>query len=75
MCKVSEVSCTGYYQVVTLRHWPPYSHQILYEMRRETNRYATGPCYPLGTKGTVPRAYDIFGAYGGMEGRKNKNKR
>jgi hypothetical protein len=30
--------------------------------------------YPLGTTGTVPRAYDIFRAYKGMEGRKNKNK-
>jgi hypothetical protein len=30
-----------------------------------------GPYYPLGT---VPRAYDIFKAYEGMEGRKNKNK-
>jgi hypothetical protein len=29
-----------------------------------------GPYYPLGTIGTVPRAYDIFRAYEGMEGRK-----
>jgi hypothetical protein len=28
----------------------------------------TGPYYPLGTIGTVPRAYE------GMEGRKNKNR-
>jgi hypothetical protein len=26
--------------------------------------------YPLGTTGTVPRAYDIFKAYEVMEGRK-----
>jgi hypothetical protein len=30
----------------------------------------SGPHYPLGT---VPRAYDIFKAYEGIEGRKNKN--
>jgi hypothetical protein len=29
-----------------------------------------GPYYSLGTIGTVPRAYDIFRAYEGMEGRK-----
>jgi hypothetical protein len=34
-----------------------------------------GPYYPLGTIGTVLRAYDIFRAYEGMEGRKNKNKK
>jgi hypothetical protein len=34
----------------------------------------TGPYYPLRTIGTVPRAYNIFRAYEGMEGRKNKNK-
>jgi hypothetical protein len=28
-----------------------------------------GPYYPLGTIGTVPRAYDIFRAYDGMEWR------
>jgi hypothetical protein len=28
--------------------------------------------YPLGTIGTAPRAYDIFRAYEGMEGRKTK---
>jgi hypothetical protein len=28
----------------------------------------------LDTIGTVPRAYDIFRAYEGMEGRKNENK-
>jgi hypothetical protein len=33
-----------------------------------------GPYYPSGTTGTVPRAYDIFRAYEGMEGRKIKNK-
>jgi hypothetical protein len=32
------------------------------------------PYYPLGTIGTVPRAHDMFRAYEGMEGRKNKNK-
>jgi hypothetical protein len=32
-----------------------------------------GPYYPLGTVGTVPRAYDIFRAYEEIEG-KNKNK-
>jgi hypothetical protein len=26
-----------------------------------------GPYYPLGTTGTVPRAYDMFRAYEGME--------
>jgi hypothetical protein len=31
---------------------------------------STGPYYPLGTIGTVPRAYVIFRAYEGMEGRK-----
>jgi hypothetical protein len=31
-----------------------------------------GPYYPLDTIGTVPRAYDMFKAYEGMEGRKNK---
>jgi hypothetical protein len=31
-------------------------------------RPRAGPYYPLGTIGTVPRAY------AGMEGRKNKNK-
>jgi hypothetical protein len=30
--------------------------------------------YPLGAIGTVPRIYDIFRTYEGMEGRKNKNK-
>jgi hypothetical protein len=30
----------------------------------------TRPYYPLGTIGTVPRAYDIFRVYEGMEGRK-----
>jgi hypothetical protein len=30
--------------------------------------------YPLGTTGTVPRAYDIFRAYEGMEGKKIKIK-
>jgi hypothetical protein len=34
----------------------------------------SGPYYPLGTIGTVPRAYDMFGAYEGMEGRKIKIK-
>jgi hypothetical protein len=33
-----------------------------------------GQCYPLGTIGTVPRAYDIFRAYEGMEERTNKKK-
>jgi hypothetical protein len=28
------------------------------------------PYYPLGTIGTVPRAYDIFKAYEGMKWRK-----
>jgi hypothetical protein len=32
----------------------------------------SGPYYPLGTIGTVPRAYDIFRAYEGMEGRQIK---
>jgi hypothetical protein len=32
----------------------------------------SGPYYPLGTTGTVPRAYDMFRAYEGMEGRKIK---
>jgi hypothetical protein len=36
--------------------------------------WETGPYYLLGTTGTVPRAHDIFRAYEGMEGRKNKNK-
>jgi hypothetical protein len=31
-----------------------------------------GPYYPLGTIGTVPRAYDIFRAYEKMEGGTNK---
>jgi hypothetical protein len=29
-----------------------------------------GPYYPVGTISTVPRAYDIFKAYEGMEVRK-----
>jgi hypothetical protein len=33
-----------------------------------------GPYYPSGTIVSVPRAYKIFSAYDGMEGRKNKNK-
>jgi hypothetical protein len=35
----------------------------------------SGPYYPLGTTGTVPRAYDIFRAYEEMEGRTNKIKK
>jgi hypothetical protein len=31
-----------------------------------------GPYHPLGTTGTVPRAYHIFRAYEGTEGRKIK---
>jgi hypothetical protein len=31
------------------------------------------PYYPLGTIGTVPRPYDLFKAYEGMERRKNEN--
>jgi hypothetical protein len=34
----------------------------------------TGPYYPLGTTGTVPRAYDMFRAYEGTKGRKIKIK-
>jgi hypothetical protein len=33
-----------------------------------------GQYQPFGTIGTVPRACDIFRAYEGMKGRKNKNK-
>jgi hypothetical protein len=33
-----------------------------------------GVYYPLGTIGSVPRAYDIFTAYKQIEWRKNKNK-
>jgi hypothetical protein len=32
----------------------------------------SGSYYPLGIRGTVPRAYDMFRAYEGMEGRKIK---
>jgi hypothetical protein len=32
-----------------------------------------GPYYPLGTIGTVPRAYDIFRAYEKMEGEQIKS--
>jgi hypothetical protein len=32
------------------------------------------PYYPLGTIGTVPRAYDLFRAYEDMDGRKIKIK-
>jgi hypothetical protein len=38
------------------------------------NRPFAGPHYPLGTTDTVPRAYDIFRAYEGMEGKKIKIK-
>jgi hypothetical protein len=31
-----------------------------------------GPYYPLGTTGTVPRAYNMFRAYEGKEGIKIK---
>jgi hypothetical protein len=34
----------------------------------------SGSYYPLGAIGTVPRAYDIFEAYGGMKGSKIKIK-
>jgi hypothetical protein len=33
---------------------------------------SAGPYYSLGNIGTVPRAYDTFRAYEGMEGRENK---
>jgi hypothetical protein len=36
--------------------------------------YYPGPYYTLGTTGSVPRAYDMFRAYDGMEGRKMKIK-
>jgi hypothetical protein len=36
---------------------------------------ATGPYYPLGTIGTVPRAYDMFRAHEGIRGRKIKIKK
>jgi hypothetical protein len=35
----------------------------------------TGPYYPSGTIGTVPRAYDIFRAYEEMGGEKIKIKK
>jgi hypothetical protein len=37
--------------------------------------YWAGPYYPLGIIGTVSRAYDMFTAYEGMEGRKIKIKK
>jgi hypothetical protein len=42
--------------------------------RQSHNTPMAGPYYPLVTTGIVPRAYDIFRAYEGMEGSKDKNK-
>jgi hypothetical protein len=39
-------------------------------MSSEKNLFWSGPYCPLGTVGTVPRAYDIFRAYEGTKGRK-----
>jgi hypothetical protein len=46
---------------------PPSRNALLHHI-------VAGPSYPLGTTGTVPRAYDMFRAYGGMKGRQTKNK-
>jgi hypothetical protein len=57
-----------------------------YPIKQDRNVYSTqvemssfidntnkpGPYYPLGTIGTVPRAYDILRAYEGTKGGKNK---
>jgi hypothetical protein len=55
----------------------PFEHHNEPSGFRKGGKYVdhlTGPYYPLGTIGTVPRAYDIFRAYKGMEGRTNTNK-
>jgi hypothetical protein len=43
--------------------------RILIQQTKIKCNLLAGPYYPLGTTGTVPRAYE------GMEGRKNKNKK
>jgi hypothetical protein len=45
------------------------------EKKKEESTCKAGPYYPLGTTGTVPRAYDMFRAYEGMEGRKMKSRK
>jgi hypothetical protein len=45
------------------------------DKHRKQSEYTIHPYYPLDTIGTMPRAYDMFRAYEGTEGRKIKIKK